>query len=392
MAGADAKPEISLRKRMHCVLEGGHTAGHRGAILEWFLVTLIVLNVIAAAMETVPAVISAYGPALHAFEWFSVAVFTVEYCLRLWTVPEDPRFRKSGAVTGRFRYALQPLMLIDFMAIAPAYIRLFFPFIDLRFMRIFRLLRLLKIARYSPAMATLWDVIVSERRALVGTLILLLAVTVMFAQIMYLAESSVQPELFGTLPDAMYWSITTLTTVGYGDATPITGVGKIIASIAMILGVGLVALPVGIIATGFVQEIHRRDFVVTWSMLSSVPLFEGFDDDTLGEIMKALRSREVPADSRVTSAGDRAQAMYFVVSGQLEEEMPGDEENRAIGPGHYFGESALYHGRPHRYSVTARSRARLLELSAEDFVQLLKRHPRLRKRVEDVTIENFPAP
>jgi voltage-gated potassium channel len=140
-----------------------------------------------------------------------------------------------------------------------------------------------------------------------------------------------------------------------------------------------------------VQEIHRRDFVVTWSMISTVPLFEGFDHTTLGEIMTALRSREIAAHSRVTSAGDPAQAMYFVVSGVLEEETPTEEPNREIGPGAYFGESALYHGSPHRFSVTARSHARLLELSAEDFAGLIKRHPRLKERVEEVALEKPPA-
>ncbi len=378
----------TLRSRMHHILEGGHPAGTRGAVMENLLLALIVANMIAAALETVPSIDAAYGMQLLAFEVLSVAIFTTEYLLRLWTVPEDPRFRKAGALSGRLRYACQPLMIVDFLAIAPAYIGLFFPIVDLRFLRIFRLLRALKIARYSPALATLWHVIVSERRALLGTIIILLGVTTVLAQVMYIAEGSIQPQIFGTLPDSMWWAITTLTTVGYGDAIPITALGKIIAGITMILGVGLIALPVGIVATGFVQEIHRRDFVVTWSMLSSVPLFEDFDHATLGEIMSALRSRVVAADSRITSAGEPAQAMYFVVSGQVEEETSGDRENRSLGPGTYFGESALYHGRPHRASVTARSHTRLLELSAEDFNGLVKRHPRLRKRVEEIALAN----
>lgn len=386
-----AKRHPTLRKRMHQLLEGGHPAGTRGAIFETFIVVLIVANVLAAACETVPEIDARFGSYFNIFEVFSVIVFTIEYGLRLWTAPEDPRFRKADPVTGRLRYAVQPLMIIDFLAIAPAYIGLFIPLLDLRFLRVFRLLRLLKIARYSPALTTLWHVIVSERRALFGTLILLLGVATIFAEIMYLTEGRVQPERFGTLPDAMWWAVTTLTTVGYGDAVPITALGKFIAGITMIIGVGLIALPVGIVATGFVQEIHRRDFVVTWSMLSSVPLFEDFDHETLGEIMSTLRSRIVAADSRVTSAGEPAQAMYFVVSGQLEEETPSDEENRPLGPGSYFGESALYHGKPHRCSVTARSHARLLELSAEDFAALLKKHPSLKARVEDVALDTSPA-
>jgi len=381
----------SLRAQTHHVLEGGHTAGTLGATVETFLVGLIVANVVAATLETVPSINQVYGLHLIAFEVFSVAVFTIEYLLRLWTVPEDPRFRRTGALSGRIRYARQPLMIIDFLAIAPVYVSLIFPIADLRFLRVFRLLRLLKIARYSPALATLWHVIVSERRALMGTIIILLGMAVVLAHVMYIIERGVQPQNFGTLPDAMWWSITTLTTVGYGDSVPITALGKIIAAMTMILGVGLVALPVGIVATGFVQEIHRRDFVVSWSMLSRVPLFEDFDHETLGEIMSALRSHAVAADARVTSAGEPAQAMYFVVSGQLEEETSGDQENRALGPGTFFGESALYHGRPHRSSVTARSYARLLELSAEDFNGLLKRHPRLKERVEEVALASGEA-
>ncbi len=386
MAEGHSTLDRSLRARVHHALEGGQPAGTRGALLESFLVFLIIFNVIAAALETVPALESVYGDYFIAFEIFSVVVFTAEYFLRLWTVPEDPRFRGAGALSGRLRYASQPLMIIDLLAIAPAYVGLFFPIVDLRFLRIFRLLRLLKVARYSPALETLWHVIVSERRALIGTLIILLGVTTIFAQVMYLVEGRVQPQLFGTLPDAMWWAITTLTTVGYGDAIPITALGKIIAGMTMILGVGLLALPVGIVATGFVQEIHRRDFVVTWSMLSQMPLFEGLDDTTLSEIMNALRSRVVATDARVTSAGEPAQAMYFVVSGQLEEEFEGEDDSRALGAGNYFGESALYYGRPHRASVTARSHARLLELSAEDFNGLVKRHPRLKERVEEIAV------
>jgi voltage-gated potassium channel len=386
MAGGHSNAHQSLRTRIHHAMEGGHPAGTREALLESSLVALIVFNVIAAALETVPSLEAVYGRYFIAFEIFSIFVFTLEYLLRLWTVPEDPRFRGAGRISGRLRYARQPLMIVDLLAIAPAYIGLFFPIADHRFLRIFRLIRLMKVARYSPALATLWHVIVSERRALIGTLIILLGVTTVLAQMMYLVEGSIQPRLFGTLPDSMWWAITTLTTVGYGDAVPITALGKIIAGVTMILGVGLIALPVGIVATGFVQEIHRRDFVVTWSMLSSVPLFEDFDHTTLGEIMNSLRSRVVAADAGVTSAGQPAEAMYFVVSGQLEEEFGGSSESRSLGPGNYFGESALYYGRPYRASVTARSHARLLELSAEDFNSLLKRHPRLKERVEEIAV------
>ena len=384
--GEDMRASATLRSRVHHALEGGNAAGPLGAAIETGLIGLIIANVIAAALESVPEIDAVYGQLFDGFELLSVAVFTLEFLLRLWAVPEDIRFRAKGPVMGRFRYALQPLMLIDVLAIAPFYIGLFLPIADLRFLRIFRLLRLLKIARYSPALSTLWHIISSESRALFGTLVLLLCVMLFSAQIMYLVEGHVQPEKFGTLPDAMWWSITTLTTVGYGDSFPITALGKFVAGITMILGVGMIALPVGIVATGFVNEIHRRDFVVTFSMLSNVPLFEGFDHDTIGEIMNTLRSRIFSADTRVTAAGEPAQSMFFVVSGQLEEE--NDEIARMLGPGHHFGESALFNGHPHSASVVARSHSRLLELTAEDFKTLLKKHPKLRERIADIVRES----
>src|SRR5262249_45303538 len=162
-------------------------------------------------------------------EAISVTFFTIEYGLRLWSVPEDPRYARSPPMRARLGYALQPLMLIDLLAIAPAFIAFLIPGLDLRMLRLFRLLRLLKIARYAPALATFAHVIVSERRALMGTLLLLLCVMCFSAEAMYLAEGAVQPKLFGTIPDAMWWAIATLTTVGYGDAVPQTALGKIIA-------------------------------------------------------------------------------------------------------------------------------------------------------------------
>jgi voltage-gated potassium channel len=120
MAEDRPKSKKSLRARMHHALEGGHPAGTRGALIEIFLVGLILFNVIAAALETVPSLDAVYGLYFTLFEVFSVAVFSIEYGLRLWAVPEDPRFRSAGAISGRLRYASQPLMLIDLLAIAPA--------------------------------------------------------------------------------------------------------------------------------------------------------------------------------------------------------------------------------------------------------------------------------
>jgi voltage-gated potassium channel len=371
----------SLRRRVQFILDSGHAAGMVGAIYEAALVFLIVSNVVAVSLETVPSIRRAAPEFFVAFEGVSVVLFTVEYVLRLWSVPEDPRYTNRSPFMSRIRYALQPLMLIDLLAIAPTYIALVAPVLDLRMLRLFRLLRLLKIARYSPALTTFAHVIVSERRALMGCLLLLICVMCFSAEAMYLAEGRVQPDIFGTIPDCMWWAITTLTTVGYGDAVPHTAPGKFIAAITMILGVGMFALPVGIVATGFVNEIRRRDFVVTWGMLSRMKLFEGFSTEVIGDVMTALRSQVVAADSQIASAGSQPEGIYFIVSGEAEVAHP-EVGPKRLGPGDFFGEIDLLLARPHEASVTAVSNTRLLILAAEDFQGLMRKHVELKDRIE----------
>ena len=260
----DSLPESGLPRRfrhhVYVILDAGNMAGRLGALYEVALSLLIVANVLAVTLASVPSFYAAYAGIFDGFEIFSVAVFTIEYVARLWAAPEDPRFAHLSASAARLRYAVHPMMLVDLLAFAPVYVALFVPSIDLRMLRLFRLLRLLKIVRYSPALTTFSHVIVSERRALLGTLLLLLCVMCFSAEAMHLIEGSIQPKLFGTLPDSMWWAIATLTTVGYGDAIPVTVLGKIVAAMTMILGLGLFALPVGIVVTSFVDQISPARF------------------------------------------------------------------------------------------------------------------------------------
>jgi voltage-gated potassium channel len=375
-----AQARHSLRHKLHLVLEAGRASGTAGMIFEAGLIGLIVANVAAVAMETVPEIHAAHRIFFENFEIFSLVVFAVEYVLRLWTAPEDPRFASHSPYIGRARYALHPIMIVDFLAFAPSFIALVVPFADLRILRLFRLVRLLKIARYSPALASLVHVIVSERRALFGTLILLLCVMCFSAAAMHFVEGELRPEVFGTIPDCMWWAITTLTTVGYGDVVPVTPLGKLIAAITMILGLGFFALPVGIIATGFVNEIHRRDFVVTWGMLARVPLFEGFDVHTIGELMNLLRAQAIGPGGIISAAGERADAMYFIVSGEVEAQLP--QRKLRFTTGDFFGELALLHETMRAATIFAVTPCRLLVLSAGDFESLMQKHPGLKKRIQ----------
>ena len=376
-----------LRRRVYLVLEGGPAHGLWGRLVEIFLVVLIIANVVAFTLQSVPSIRQPYWFDLEAFEVFSVAVFTFEYIIRLWISIEDPLIREKGRWRGRFAAALTPAMVIDFFAVAPVYFTVFFPYLDLRFLRMVRLLRLLKVARYSPALSTLGWVIYSERRALIGTLLLIVCATVFAAAAMHAVEGAVQPDKFGTIPSAMWWAITTLTTVGYGDEVPITFLGRVVAGCTMVMGLGVLALPVGIVANGFMNTIHQRDFVVTFGMLARVPLFKDFDARLLGEIMNVLRSQSISRGTIIAVKGAPAHAMYFIVAGEVEAELP--HHPVRFGPGDFFGELALLHQTHRRATIVACTNCRLLALSAEDFTALTHKHPHLREHIEEAAKEHL---
>lgn len=377
-----------LRHRVHLILEAGRSSGRLGLLFEIFLIILIVANAIAVSLDSVPRFAAAYGPLFQWFEIISVAIFTAEYALRVWTAPEDPRYA-GRPFADRLRFVAQPYMIIDLVAIAPAYIAFFVPFADLRILRLFRLFRLLKIARYSPAVSTLIHVLSLERRALFGTLLLLVCMTCLCAESMYVIEGQVQPRVFGDLPSCMYWAIITLTTVGYGDVTPITAAGRFLAGITAVMGLGLFALPVGIIASAFVTEIHRRDFVVTSSMLSKIPLLAGLDIEVMSELMATLRSHMVAPHVPIVVAGESATAMYFIISGLAKETGPGrgrGKQGSTLGPGDVIAADAALNGTPHDCTVFAHTPMRLLALANHDLVILLRKFPRLRRRLQKSTV------
>jgi voltage-gated potassium channel len=382
VTGPGKRKRDGLRRHLHAVLEGGASAGPLGWLLEGGLIVLIVVNVVAVVLGTERGFAESYAPYLKALEAVSVAIFTLEYAVRLWCAADDARVRRMGPVAGRLVFAMRPLMVIDLLSFLPAYLALVLPGADLRILRLFRLVRLLKIARYSPALQTLIEVVAEERRALFGTLLLLVIAVMFAATAMYLAEGDVQPKLFGSIPLAMWWAITTLTTVGYGDAIPVTGVGRVIAGLSMIIGLGIFALPIGIMATAFVNAIHRRDFVVTLGMLSRVPMFAEFDAGVLGEVMGLLRTRLVKAGQVIAAAGEPADAMYFVVSGEVVAELP--ERTFRFGPGDFFGERALLHKTRRTATMSAVTPCRLLMLGAGDFASLLKRHPEVAAKVHEI--------
>jgi voltage-gated potassium channel len=247
-----------LKKRVYDVLVETDDDEVIDKIIAVLLMILIVINSAAVVLETVDELNETYGSLFRAIEMVSVAIFTAEYLLRLWVAPLDARYRKP--LTGRLRYAATPLAVIDLLAILPAFLPLIFP-LDLRiirFLRIFRLFRLFKMSRYVESLDTLDDVVKSKKEELIVTLAMISMLLVLASSLMYVVETEAQPDKFPNIPAALWWGVATLTTVGYGDVFPITPIGKLVGSLVAFLGIGIFALPTGILASGFAEEIKKR--------------------------------------------------------------------------------------------------------------------------------------
>jgi voltage-gated potassium channel len=377
----------SLRQRVYDLLDPTiDTFWDR--IVHNGLIALVLLNVLAVILESVPSIEARWTELFWWFEVFSLAAFTLEYALRLWTAVEHVPLADRSALAARFAWARSPSAIIDLLAIVPFYLTLFVP-ADLRVFALLRLLRYFKLVRYSSGLASLAQAVWIERRALAATLVILGGLVIVMATLMHLAERSVQPDKLGTIPDAMWWAVITLMTVGYGDVVPITPLGKAIAGLTAVMGFALLALPVGIIATAFSEVIHRREFIVTWSMVARVPLFANLTADAIGEILELLDSRTVQKGDVIARRGERATAMYFIVDGAVEVELR-EANNPRLGPGEFFGEIAILADEPRQATVRALEETQLLVLEAPDLERLMDRVPEIGRRIREVACARAP--
>ncbi len=219
-----------------------------------------------------------------------MVVFALEYLARLWSVVGHSPRTKSPA-QDRIEYALSSLGIIDLLAFLPAGIALIVG--SRSTLMLLGVLPFFKLVRYSPAMRSLLAALHAERRTLFGCLVILAGAVLVFASLLYAIERDVQPDKLGTIPQAMWWAIVTLGTVGYGDVVPVTPLGKLVSVFAIVGGLTMIALPVAIISTAFADEVRRRDFVVTWGMLARVPLFSHLSATEIADIMRLLRAQTI---------------------------------------------------------------------------------------------------
>ena len=357
-------------------------------IVHHGLIALVLINVIAVILDSVPSLSARYRPILTGIEIASVVVFTLEYVLRLWSCVEHMPYAGRPPWRMRLAWARTPAAIVDLIAVVPFYGALAST-ADLRVLALFRLVRFFKLARYSSGLASLADAIYAERRSLLATLLILGGLVLTTATMMHLAEREAQPDRFGTIPDAMWWAVVTLTTVGYGDVVPVTPLGKVVAGLTAILGIAMLALPVGIIATAFSEVIHRREFVVTWSMVARVPVFADLGAAAIAEIMDLLHSRTVPRGDVIVRRGEAADAMYFILSGEVEIEIK-DGQHPRLGAGEFFGEIAILNDEPRTATVRACEETQLLVLQSHDLERLMDRVPEIGRRMQRVASERAP--
>ena len=245
------------RKRVWTILEPADEKDSLSKFIDIFLVCLIFFNILTVILETVETLYLQYEKHFKYFELFSVTIFSIEYIGRLWSCVENKTKNQSNTKV-RLKYILSFSAIIDAIAILPSLLAFLFPTVDLRFVRALRIFRLLKFSRYSNSINTLLVVLWDQRKSLGAAFFILFIVLIISSSGMYIVEKDIQPEKFGSIPQSMWWSIVTLTTVGYGDVYPVTSMGKFFGSIIIILGIGTVALPSGILASAFTEYTRRN--------------------------------------------------------------------------------------------------------------------------------------
>ena len=245
----------TLRQKVDAVMNETPTSGRLHHQVDFIFIFFIITSVAAVFLETIPSVHDPLKLEFYYFDTIAIAVFTIEYLLRLYAAPEQDPLERG--IFARLAFIKKPTSLVDLIAIVPYYLQFLFA-VDLRFIRILRVLRVLKLTRYNTALNTFSMVLKREKRAFAAAMFITFLITILSGAIVYEFEHAVQPEKFDTMPRAMYWAVITLASVGYGDISPVTPIGQAFTMVLAILGIGIVALPAGILGSAFSDQLHQQ--------------------------------------------------------------------------------------------------------------------------------------
>jgi voltage-gated potassium channel len=363
-------------ERLYQVLQP-ETAGTAARIFRVAHHAMVTVGIAIMLADTVAAWRQAYHEILDAGFQIACAFFFVEYVVRLAAAPGVPAAHRRGW-RARLAWAVSPGGVFDLLGALPGVLDIVF---NPRFASLYGFIWVFKPVRYAPGLASLQRVISRARHALLSVLLGFGIVLLAAASLAYLLEREAQPELFGSIPLALWWAIVTLTTTCYGDVTPITPLGRVLAGIVMVSGILVFALWAGILATGYAEELRRREFLRTWDLVAKVPFFSKVGASVIADVARLLRPRDYPARAVIVRRGEAGDCMYFIAAGEVEVRLrPGTVR---LGPGEFFGEIALLTGEPRNATIVTVQPCTLLTLDIVDFRQLLGRQPDLAQVVSD---------
>jgi voltage-gated potassium channel len=308
--------------------------------------------------------------------WLAVTLWC---CLGFFAGDLVVKSRPGAAVTGARNYLLTVPGAIDLLAVVPIPLAMLFG-APAETAWLLASLWLLKLAPVVPGLSLLGRVVGQEARPLASVFVIFLIVLLLSAVALYVLEHTGQPERFGSLPRSLWWAVTTLSTTGYGDAVPETSLGRLIAAVVMVCGLGVFGLWAGILATGFAAEHRRRDFIRNWDLVTSVPFLRNLNAPAIIELTRLLRRLDLPERSVVVRRGRPGDCMYFIASGEVEVRV--EPQPIRLGAGSFFGEFALLEGGPRTATVVTTMPSTLLILEVSDFRAFTAHHPELALAVE----------
>jgi voltage-gated potassium channel len=368
---------LTLRQRTSQLLNGTGPRDIAIRSVRYGLFVLILLNVATSVLSTVGEMDLAYGGIFDAIESVSLFVFGVEYLLRIWAAPEESFRSGETGWRARLRWIASAEGLIDLLAVAP-FILGQMTDVDLRVIVLVRLLRFFKFARYSPGFHSLVEAVRAERHALMACILILASVILISAGFLYVLEHKAQPDKFGSIPDSMWWAVATVTTVGYGDVVPVTTWGRIIGAITMVVGLLMLALPAGIVATAFAGIIARQNFVVTGSVLARMPIFAGIDAGSIIDLLPSVGTRTYGPGEYVVRRGEAVTSLFLIAEGYVDLER--GRSRKRLGPGDAFGGPNAIARRAARSETVVK----LLVLAPLEVNWLFQAFPQISSRVSEI--------
>jgi voltage-gated potassium channel len=304
--------------------------------------------------------------------------FFAEYVLRLSAAPGAPGAEHRSRWRSCLAWAASIGGICDLLGALPGVLDIVF---SPAYASLLGFVWVFKLVRYAPGLTSLQRVISDARHALLSVLLGFCIVLLLAASLAYLLERRVQPEVFGSIPAALWWAIVTLTTTGYRDVIPQTAPGRVLAGTVMVSGIIVFALWAGILATGFAEETRRREFLRTWDLVAKVPFFHDVGASTIADVAGLLRPRDYPPGAVIMRRGERGDCMYFIAMGEVEVRLLPEPVH--LKPGDFFGELALVTGGPRNATIVALRQCTLLSLDIVDFRELIGRQPDLARIINE---------